>query len=268
MKLLNYIFHIIIVCALTLLTQIGGLLWILNYGILNLRKHKQTKIKSFFSFLVVYLLATLVVVPLLAKIGGRVPLPLSKSNNLIPHNIMTPLLNRHYVKPLLRSELLTIAGEVNLADKRLKLSYLDANFPFIDGFPLLPHRSHDDGRKVDVCFYYLDDNQAGNKKPARSGYGSFVHPTTNEFDQTKQCKSKGYWQYDFTKYLTLGTNDNLIFDSKNTKRLINLILAKKSTQKLFIEPHLVKRMNLNHAKIRFQGCQAVRHDDHIHFQIK
>lgn len=34
--------------------------------------------------------------------------------------------------------------------------YLDANFPFFDGFPLLPHLSHVDGRKRDIAYYYAD----------------------------------------------------------------------------------------------------------------
>ncbi|MFT5619364.1 MAG: hypothetical protein ACI85I_002607, partial [Arenicella sp.] len=38
--------------------------------------------------------------------------------------------------------------------------------------------------------------------------------------------------------------------------------------KVFIEPHLKTRLGLeNYSKIRFHGCQAVRHDDHIHVQL-
>lgn len=39
-------------------------------------------------------------------------------------------------------------------EPQIRISYLDANFPFKDGFPLLPHLSHDDGRKVDIAFMY------------------------------------------------------------------------------------------------------------------
>jgi hypothetical protein len=34
--------------------------------------------------------------------------------------------------------------------------------------------------------------------------------------------------------------------------------------KIFIEPHLKQRFAPSEAKIRFQGCRAARHDDHIH----
>jgi hypothetical protein len=37
--------------------------------------------------------------------------------------------------------------------------------------------------------------------------------------------------------------------------------------KVFIEPHLATRFLANDAKIRFQGCRAARHDDHIHLQL-
>jgi hypothetical protein len=51
------------------------------------------------------------------------------------------------------------------------------------------------------------------------------------------------------------------------KKIIENILANSNVSKVFIEPHLKNRLNLNHSKIRFHGCRAVRHDDHIHFQI-
>lgn len=259
--------HIVIVAALTLLTQVGGLIWILVFLIYRLMGGETSKVQRVSVFLLTYLVFTLVLVPQAAKVGGRIPLPITKSGNLIPHNYITPLLNRHYVKPALKRDLLAIADETNKGNSLLKVSYLDANFPFIDGFPLLPHLSHNDGRKIDICFYYQKDKIAGNLKPARSGYGAYVNPTSKEHNQTRVCKDKGYWQYDFTKLLTLGSRDDLTFDASNTRRLVDRIVSKPSTQKLLIEPHLKTRLGLTNSKIRFQGCHAVRHDDHIHYQI-
>ena len=34
---------------------------------------------------------------------------------------------------------------------------LDGGFPFLDGFPLLPRLSHDDGRKLDLAFLLAAD---------------------------------------------------------------------------------------------------------------
>ena len=36
----------------------------------------------------------------------------------------------------------------------------------------------------------------------------------------------------------------------------------------WLEPHLKNRLGITHSKLRFQGCQAVRHDDHIDVQMK
>jgi len=190
-----------------------------------------------------------------------------KSGNLIPHMILTPMLNRHYVSPALRNGLIEVADELNHKDQTVKVSYLDANFPFMDGFPLLPHLSHDDGRKIDLSFYYKNDEKPVLDKPSFSGYGTFVQPKAGESNQTQICKSSGYRQYDFTKYLTLGSRAGLVFDENGTRLLISTILRKMNVQKILIEPHLKNRMNLSSDKIRFHGCHAVRHDDHIHLQV-
>ena len=57
-------------------------------------------------------------------------------------------------------------------------------------------------------------------------------------------------------------------DSVRTRYLLQNLCESKLVEKIFIEPHLKKRMNLEYDKIRFQGCYAARHDDHIHIQIK
>ena len=152
----------------------------------------------------------------------------------------------------------------------IKVIYLDANFPFFDGFPLLPHLSHNDGKKIDLTFIYENkEREITNLKPSKSGYGVFEAPIKGELSQIEICKQNGFWQYDFTKYLTFGsTKEHFKLSKKATKTLIQLILKNSEVSKLFIEPHLKKRLKLNNSKIRFHGCRAVRHDDHIHFQIR
>ncbi|MEM8591834.1 MAG: hypothetical protein AAGF13_04840 [Pseudomonadota bacterium] len=47
-----------------------------------------------------------------------------------------------------------------------------------------------------------------------------------------------------------------------------LWLAKDTrVSKILVEPHITERLGIAHPKIRFQGCRAARHDDHIHFQL-
>ena len=99
--------------------------------------------------------------------------------------------------------------------------------------------------------------------------GVFVPIKQKEYNQTKVCKSKGAFQYDYTKYLTLGRiNDNLKFSKNSTRQLIIALLKNKNLGKLFIEPNLKTRLNLTDNRIRNHGCRAVRHDDHIHIQLR
>jgi hypothetical protein len=163
-----------------------------------------------------------------------------------------------------------VSSSLNREFPKTKLIYLDANFPFFNGFPLLPHLSHNDGKKIDLSIIYEDGNKnITNLKPSNSGYGIFVKAIKNKTNQTSICKQNGYWQYDFTKHFTFGSNKtNLNLSEKATRKLIQILCAKEQISKIFIEPHLKKRLKLLNSKVRFQGCQAVRHDDHIHFQIR
>jgi murein endopeptidase len=53
-----------------------------------------------------------------------------------------------------------------------------------------------------------------------------------------------------------------------TKLLVEVLLKFDNMEKIFIEPHLKSRLGLTNSKIRYHGCGAVRHDDHIHIQVK
>ncbi len=260
MKFKTILIHFLLVVLLTILTQIGGLIWLFSVIIsIKLKKKKR------FVFPIIYLFFNLLIIPPIAKHFGRETLPVF-SENLKPRNWVYPLLFRNYVKPELKN--LLLKSSENLNQNGISLTYLDANFPFYEGFPLLPHLSHNDGRKVDISFMYLnEDDESTNKKPSVSGYGVYSNSDNNY--TSKDCKEKGYWQYDFPKYLTFGKINDLDLDTKGTKTLIQELLSNSKTQKIFIEPHLKKTLGLsNQNKIRFHGCQAVRHDDHIHLQIK
>lgn len=231
-------------------------------------KSENKRLKRVLTFSIVYLFATFLIVPHLAELFGREKV---KETKIIQANtFFTKLLNRNYVKPELNLTLQKISSDFEKKHNGIKLVYLDANFPFIDKFPLLPHLSHNDGKKIDLSLVYqLENGEITNKKPSISGYGVFENPRNNEIKQFKICKEKGFWQYDFPKYLTFGTiNREIKFSEKATRDLINSIIKQKNIGKIFIEPHLKNRMRLTSNKIRFQGCRAVRHDDHIHIQLK
>jgi hypothetical protein len=259
--------HFIIIILLTVFTQIGGILYLVSVLVIK-SKSGNKRIKQFLTFLILYSFSTFLIVPHIAKLFGREKI---KETEIIEANtFFTELLNRNYVKPTLNKILQKISIDFDKKQKGIKILYLDANFPFIDKFPLLPHLSHNDGKKIDLSLIYeLENGKITNKKPSISGYGVFEHPKKNEIKQFEICEEQGYWQYDFPKYLTFGkVNQEIQFSKNATKDLMNSILKQNEISKIFIEPHLKKRMNLKNPKIRFHGCRAVRHDDHIHLQIK
>jgi len=260
MKILLHIFTIIL---LTILTQIGGIIYLFTLWFSRQKKQNFT-----LSFIGLYLVTTFLFVPLLAPLFGREKIKESKI--ITANSFITKLFNRNYVRPELNKVIQATASEFTKSYPNLKLVYLDANFPFINKFPLLPHLSHNDGKKVDLAFIYTDkQGKTTNQKPTISGYGYFVPVKKDEYNQTKYCKQKGYWQYDYPKYFTLGTlHADLQLAEKPTKKLIKIIVKQSQIGKIFIEPNLKKRLKLNSSKIRFQGCRSVRHDDHVHVQLK
>ena len=216
-----------------------------------------------------YLLSTFLILPLLAPVFGRTALPLS--GNLKPLNYGFCLLNRHYVTPDLEVLMQQLATEMDDRFPGTTTYYLDANFPFWDGFPLAPHLSHDDGRKLDLAFYYMDP-QSGKPKagsPTRMGYGSSEGPGPGEVDLPSRCAEQGFWQYSLIQaLLPHGSIDTYELDVKRTAVLVRRLAMQDAIEKIFLEPHLKERWRLQeYGKIRFQGCHSVRHDDHIHLQI-
>ncbi len=262
MKFLKFFLHLILAVFLTVLTQIGGILYLLS--LIVFRKKGKRK---YLYFLGIYLLFTFLIVPYSAPLLGREKI--TNSEILRPRNYFYVLTNRNYVTPKLNKTLQTVADQFSKNHPGIQLVYLDANFPFFDGFPLLPHLSHNDGKKIDITFVYEEAGQLSNKKPSLSGYGVYEGPKPHETNQPQVCKNKGHWQYDFPKYLTLGQwSQDLQFSNRGNKELINRILQQPRTSKVFIEPHLKQRLGLGHSKLRYHGCRAVRHDDHIHLQIQ
>lgn len=179
-------------------------------------------------------------------------------------------MNRHYVNADLKEVAIKVANEMKQQYPGTALNYLDAGFPFFDKFPLFPHLSHNDGKKLDIALFYTDayTGKETNLCPSLIGYGISEEPRTNEINTSFDCGSKGFWQYSLMKSIMPQSNKkNFVFDSVRTKAVIQLFCESPKVDKMFIEPHLKTRMGLTNSKVRFHGCNAVRHDDHIHVQI-
>lgn len=270
-RIYRIIRFVLLFSLLTLVSQTGGIIYLCcKLGINIFAKKSDLKLLIRLPiYLGVYLLINCSLVPLTASKAGRVPLPFFKTdqNPLIPHNYFYPLLNRHYVSHELYRSLMDIEKCFKAKYPNSQLVYLDANFPFINGFPLLPHLSHYDGDKLDLSFQYQNkEGQVVKHGAGWLGYGQVVKVKQSEINQPNICKEKGYWQYSLLTKITWRDTD-LVLDRKRTQFLIKCITKNKGIRKVFIEPHLKSRLGFSKdTKVRYHGCQAVRHDDHIHLQ--
>ncbi|GAB4498173.1 MAG: hypothetical protein OHK0019_33080 [Saprospiraceae bacterium] len=114
---------------LTLLTQVGGLVWLLS---LLLTKKLPARFRFRFSnalvFIVLYVVTAIFVVPPLARTFGRVPLPVFSNPHLKPENFLFTAFNRHYVRPELRLALEDVAEQMQARYPGSAIWYLDDHF--------------------------------------------------------------------------------------------------------------------------------------------
>ena len=132
----------------------------------------------------------------------------------------------------------------------------------MDGFPLLPHLSHKDGRKLDLAYFYQrkSSHEAVDFSPSWLGYWFYEQPAS---PKEAACNGQKSWlRWDFAwlqpRYAAYE------IDVERTRTLVQLLA--QDAQKILLEPHLQTRLGVESPIIRFQGCRAARHDDHIHVQ--
>lgn len=274
MRTINFFLQILFLGLLTVFTQVGGLIWLLNRAWWYRRKKTKGRVVyRGLTFGLLYVFAVLCVIPLLARLNGRIPLPMGASNQkpLAPKTLLTCLANRHYVNANLYQLALKQGQALQKIDPALHLVYLDANFPFGNHFPLFPHRSHNDGKKLDLAFFRYDtrSQKSTTDYPSFLGYGFSEPPLAGELDQPDICRKRGAWQYNLLQEWVRSNPQRYTFDAELNAQLLQKLAEDPLTEKIFIEPHLKGRLGLGRMdNIRFHGCQAVRHDDHIHVQVK
>ena len=254
--------HGLIVIALTLLTQLGGIAYLLA---LALPRRAFTRIVGFLAFYIwLGVLASFT-----APLFDRVPLACSANANPVLHaqSRLYCLLNRHYVSLDTLNYAAQLAVTVDAVHPGTRTLTLDAGFPFLDGMPLLPHLSHDDGQKLDFAFYYTDaeGNYLPGVTPSPIGYWGFEDPTSGS---TEPCAdSSGLslrWNMSWLQTLMRDVQ----LDEDRTRTALRWIAENPPPGgKVFVEPHLLERLGVSAPHIRFQGCRAARHDDHFHVEI-
>ncbi|RUS58712.1 hypothetical protein EGN72_17420 [Pseudorhodobacter sp. E13] len=243
--------HAFAVLALTLLTQLGGLAWL---AALLLRRAIRLRGLAFLAAYAALWAAALVTAPLF----GRVALPCTGAD-LRSQSLLYCALNRHYVTPALRDLATDLARATAQAYPGTLTITLDAGFPF-GPLPLLPHLSHDDGEKLDLALYWAKDGSylPGRSKSALGYWGYAAGPT--------QCPRR----WTDLRWDMNGLNAALPDWHLDPPRLafaLQWLANDPRTGKILIEPHILQSLGLSHPKIRFQGCRAARHDDHIHLEL-
>ena len=269
----QFVLHFFVFLLATVITQIGGMAYV---GALALRRYGPTRYKSKFVypvFLFLVLYSCLWILSLfVAPEFGRVALPCraTKSTLITVQSPLYCILNRQYVTPKLLRAGNALAAFMHAKHPGTQTLALDANFPFFDEFPLLPHLSHDDGRKLDIAFYYenRDGEYVVGETRSPIGYWGFEQPLPGS---SQPCSRGGNgmnlrWDMD---WFGVFLNDNKLDDARTATTLLWLSTQgrKYGVSKVFVEPHLAQRLTVSGDTIRFQGCRAARHDDHIHFEI-
>ena len=262
--------------ALTLLTQVGGVIFILAVLVghwliprtLQGWRHAAV-VTVIFAFL--YQGLSVTVVPALAAIGGRVPLPCyaDAGRPFAAGSRLYCILNRNYVDARLVTLVTGLSQSLDRAHPGTITLYLDGNFPFVDGFPLLPHLSHNDGRKLDLAYYYAapDKTYLPGRMRSSIGYWAFEQPGAGD---KPSCTGRSLlslrWDFGFLQPLY----PDRPLEPKRTATALRWLAdegPKFGIERIFIEPYLAARLGVSSPLFGFQGCRAARHDDHIHIQI-
>ena len=192
--------------------------------------------------------------------AGLVRLPCG-GGALRPNGVLNCVDERNYVTPPALAALQQAAQTVRTAYPGAAVRYMEASWAS-GKRPMPPHLSHGDGREVDLALYY--ETARGSplgRTPTLDplGYGAFEPPRT---EAERVCKDGA-----------LGANDApdppktraWRLDETRTRLLLKTLTADPRVRRVFIEPHLKARLGFGgDDKVRFAGCQAARHDDHLH----
>lgn len=273
------ILAVLLVIVLTLATQIGGaVLWVswplLRHvtGRLRDRSRPLAAVAATMTFLVVYGAVSLLAVPPLASAFGRDPLPCFSSDDR-PLQAVSPLYcltNRNYARSQVHRLLSALSSAMAQEAPGTVTAYLDAGFPFLDGFPMLPHLSHRRGRDVDLAFFYRRADDGSRVAAAGAwpvGYWAYVQPRPGD---PYPCTARIVdlrWDMDWLQPAFAGQ----ALDERRTGAMLRWLAAngpRYGLTKVLVEPHLQRRLSAEGGLFRFQGCRAARHDDHVHLQLR
>jgi hypothetical protein len=193
--------------------------------------------------------------------AGLVTLTCGKTGPIAPTGLVHCLRGRNYVTPPARAALINAAARIEAQFPGSRLLYMEASWAS-GKKPMPPHLSHGDGRQIDLAMFYQD--RAG--KPLTgpptldpNGYGAYEPPRTEAARACAHGERGWFERPDPPK------SRNWRLDEARTRLLIRTLAGDPRVRRIFVEPHLKARLGFAaNGKVRFAGCGAARHDDHIH----
>jgi hypothetical protein len=172
---------------------------------------------------------------------------------------------RNYVTADARQSLDRVTAALRQKYPDAIVRYLEASWPR-GTRPMPPHLSHGDGRQLDIALFYTDRRgRPLAAPPTKTGYGAYEPPRPGD---DRACTGR---------HRRLPPNDAVDppaarrwrLDEVRTRDLIAALSADPAVRRIFIEPHLKTRLGFAHdPKVRFAGCRAARHDDHLHVDFR
>jgi hypothetical protein len=195
--------------------------------------------------------------------AGLTPLPCG-AGALQPVSDVYCKRQRHYVNTATSKVLISVAEAIASAHPGAVVRYMEASWP--SGVrPMPPHFSHGDGRQIDLALFYKDRKGRhlpgppdAPGPPIAPGYGAYEPPQKS----TQRACAGVSGHHDRPDP---PADRDWRLDEARTAELIRRLIAAPQVKRIFIEPHLKARLGFERsAKVRFAGCAAARHDDHIH----
>ncbi len=257
-RALRWGMHLAILTGLTVLTQLGGLAWA---AAVLLARHKGMRMQGMLLVFGLFYGLAWGAAQMSAPALGRVPLPCT-GETLRMQSPLYCVLMRNFVTPELRDVARGAALAVAAEHPGTVTLALDGSLPFFDGLPLFPHLSHDDGEKLDFAFYYADSNGYAPGRTA-SPLGYFAFERIGEEICSPAFPTLRWDMHWFQPFV----RKDLRLEPSRTATLIRVLRDDPRVGKIFVEPPLAQALGLAGDKLRFQGCRAARHDDHIHIQL-
>lgn len=169
---------------------------------------------------------------------------------------------RNWVTPAAQEVMRDVAARMVRDYPGAVVLYMEASWPS-GARPMPPHLSHGDGREIDVALFYETlDGRPLPRPPNASGYGAFEPRRPRDPDP---CAGR----------TRPGNNDDpppdrtWRVDLVRTRALIQALLDDPRVRRLLLEPHMKARLGFaNESRIRFPGCWALRHDSHVHVDLR